>query len=90
MDLSSEGSIDLDWNQFLEFTLVDLEPLLADAGVSWATGAENIFPIMRNSGAIGALEVGVEPQTNAANDLPYVATFNKLSIQIDGQQFGFD
>jgi len=90
MNLSDEGQINLDWNQFLEFTLLDLEQLLAKAGVSWASGSANIFPTLRDNGAIGAVEVGVEPQINNAEDLPYVATFNKLGIVINGQQFGFE
>ncbi len=90
MDLSSEGEISLDWNHFLEFTLNNLQPMLSDAGVSWARDANNIFPALNQTGAIGAVEVGVEPQTNTPDDLPYSATFNKLSILVNGQQFGFE
>jgi len=89
MDLSIEGEIQIDWNQFLEFTLHSLEPLLAAEGVSWASGNNNVFPVIRNTGAIGGIEFGVEPQTNNPDDQPYVANINKLDIRINGQQFGF-
>ncbi len=89
MDLTDEGVIELDWNVFLDFTLNDLEGLLAADGVAWATGEGNIFPALRQTGAIGALEFGIEPQTNNDDDQPYIATINQLDIDINGQQYGF-
>lgn len=89
MDLTREGKISLDWNLFLDYTLNDLEGLLAEQDVPWATGSTNIFPALRSSGAVGALEIGIEPQTNNAQDQPYTATFNTLDVTINGQQFGF-
>ena len=49
----------------------------------------NPFPRMRApAGAIGGFEIGVEPQTNNATDLPYTATFNKFDLRIDGRTYG--
>lgn len=89
MDLTTEGEITLNWNDFLDFTLNDFEPLLQAASVSWVTGTDNPFPKMRaSSGAIGGLEFGVEPQTNIPADLPYTAVINKLDIVVDGISLG--
>lgn len=89
MDLTTEGEITLNWNDFIDFTLNDFEPLLQAANVSWVTGADNPFPKMRaGSGAIGGVEFGVEPQTNVPADLPYTATINKLDIVVDGVSLG--
>ena len=89
MDLSSEGEITLRWNNFLEYTLNTLGQQLHDAGVSWATGTNNLFTkISASGGAIGGIEFGIEPQINNPDDLPYVAVINKFDVRIDGQPFG--
>ena len=89
MDLSAEGEIILPWNDFLEYTLNDLQPKLQVANVSWASGANNLFSrISSSSGAIGGVELGVEPQINGFSDLPYAATINKFDVQVDGSEFG--
>jgi len=87
-NLSDEGLININWNLFLNYTLFNLESLLQSKGVSWAIGANNPFPKMRSSsGAISGLELGVEPQTNAPNNEPYVATIKQYDISIDGVIF---
>lgn len=89
LNLTEEGEIYLDWNLFLDYTLNELEPQLAEAGVEWALGEESIFKRMRSSyGAIGGLEFGVEPQTNNAADEPYIATVRKFEVFIKGTNFG--
>ncbi len=89
MDLSTEGLITLDWNAFLDFALSDVESMLQARGVDWATGDQNPFPAMRSaSGAISAVEFGVELQTNAAATLPYVATVNTYQVSMDGVEYG--
>ena len=89
MDLTEEGEFNLHWNDFLEYTLYELEQQLQDAGVSWAIGSENPFPKMRaSSGAIGGLELGIEPQTNNPDDLPYHIRLNKFDVRVNGRTLG--
>ena len=89
LNLTEEGEINLDWNEFLDYTLNSLEPRLAAAGVSWATAPNNIFPRMRAAtGAIGGIEFGIEPQTNGTTDEPYRATVRKFEVFIKGRNFG--
>ncbi len=89
MNLSSEGVVHLDWNAFLDFALFQVEPMLQANSVDWAIGDSNPFPAMRSaSGAISAVEFGVELQTNAAADLPYIATINQYDVTIDGIEHG--
>ena len=89
MDLSAEGEISLPWTDFLNYTMFDIEPLLAARNVSWATGSENPFPAMRaNGGAIGGVEFGVEPQVNNTADEPYSLTINKYIVTVDGTESG--
>lgn len=89
MDLSTEGEIRLNWNDFINYTLYEIEPLLQAANVTWVTGPENPFPKMRAAGgAIGGLEFGVEPQTNTLSDQPYIATINKYDVRVDGLALG--
>ena len=89
MDLSSEGEIHLPWNDFLNYTLNDLEGLFAQAGVSLSPGFANAFPAMSApTGAIGGIELGVEPQINNPNDDPYAVTFNKFDLIVNGKSLG--
>ena len=89
MNLTEEGEISLPWNEFLNYTMFDLEPYLAVANVAWVIGPENPFPAMRaTGGAIGGVEFGVEPQTNNASDQPYTLTVNKYLVNIDGSESG--
>ena len=91
MNLSTEGEITLPWNEFLEFTLADIQPLLQSASVPWATGENNIFERMSaDGGAIGGVEFGVEPQINNAADQPYIISINKFEVQIDGNSLGLE
>ena len=91
MDLSTEGKINLSWNDFLDFTLNDMETLLQNGGISWAFGANNPFPAMNASGgAIGGIEFGVEPQTNDPIDAPYSAILNIFEVKVDGAEFGLN
>ena len=88
-DLTTEGIITLDWNLFLEYTMVELEPLLLSQNVSWVIGAENPFPKINSaSGAIGGIELGIEPQTNNPTDQPYIASVNTFDVRVDGVQVG--
>jgi hypothetical protein len=85
MDLSSEGEITLRWNDFLEYTLFEVESQLQSIGVDWATGVENPFPGMRSSGgAISGVEFGVEPQTNTPSDVEYRLDVKKFLVNVDG------
>lgn len=87
-DLTTEGPLNLNWNQFLNYTLNNIEPLLQAKNVSWATGSNNPFPKMRASGgAISGLELGVEPQTNNPADAPYIATINQYDVLINDLEF---
>ncbi len=89
INLTEEGEINLDWNEFLQYSLYELEPQLANAGVSWAMGNESVFPRMRAAtGAIGGIEFGIEPQTNGTFDQPYRATVRKFEVYIRGSNFG--
>ena len=89
LNLTEEGEINLDWNEFLDYTLYSLEPMMADAGVVWASGVNNIFPRMRSAtSAIGGIEFGIEPQTNGIDDEPYRATVRKFEVFIRGKNFG--
>ena len=89
MNLTTEGEITLPWNEFLDFTLTDIQPLLQTAGVTWATGIDNIFQKMSSSGgAISGLEFGVEPQTNNPVDQPYTLLINEYNVKINGRQHG--
>ena len=89
LNLTEEGEIYLDWNEFLDYTLNSLEPQLAAAGVSWATAPNSVFPRMRAAtGAIGGIEFGIEPQTNGLSDEPYRATVRKFEVFIKGKNFG--
>lgn len=89
MDLTTEGEIQLDWNEFLQFTLTEIEPMLEQANVPWVIGDKNPFPTMRSRvGVIGGVEFGIEPQTNAPTNNPYIATINKLDIKVDGKHLG--
>ena len=65
MDLSAEGEFTLPWNDFLEYTMNDLQPQLQALNVPWAGGPNNLFTkISLPTGAIGGVEFGVEPQIN--------------------------
>ena len=89
MDLSAEGEFTLPWNDFLEYTMNDLQPQLQALNVPWAEGPNNLFiKISLPTGAIGGVEFGVEPQINGFADLPYSAVVNKFDVQIDGRGFG--
>ena len=89
MDLSAEGEINLPWNDFLEYTINNLQAQLQTANVVWASGTGNLFSrISSPFGAIGGIELGVEPQINGFGDLPYTATINKFDVQINGEEFG--
>ena len=89
MDLSREGQIILDWTEFLDFTLHSMEPMLMAANVEWVQGDASPFPKMRSAGgAIGGLEIGVEPQTNDHSDQAYRLRFNELSVTVDGVDVG--
>ena len=89
MDLSAEGEIVLPWNQFLDYTMNDVEAALQSAGVAWATGADNPFPKMiSSSGAIGGVEFGVEPQINNPPDQPYSAVVNNFEVLVNNTSFG--
>lgn len=89
MNLSEEGEFTLHWNDFLNYTLYQLEPQLKYAEVPWATGDDNPFPRMRASGgAISGFELGIEPQTNSPDDLPYTAVLNKFDLRINGRTLG--
>lgn len=89
LNLTEEGEIYLDWNEFLDYSLNSLEPQLAAAGVEWAQGEDSVFKRMRaSSGAIGSLEFGIEPQTNNPDDEPYRATVRKFEVYIRGKNFG--
>lgn len=89
MNLTEEGEITLPWNDFLEFTLNEVEDMLQNQLVSWAIGSENPFPRMSSpTGAIGGVELGVEPQINNSTDSPYSAVINKFEVTIDDREFG--
>ena len=89
MNLSAEGEFTLPWNDFLEYTINDLQPQLQALNVAWASGPNNLFSrISLPTGAIGGVEFGVEPQINGFLDLPYSAVVNKFDVQIDGRGFG--
>ena len=89
MNLTDEGEISLPWNEFLDYTLFDVETKLQNLGVAWVTGADNPFPAMRaNGGAIGGVEFGVEPQTNNPADEPYNLTINKFTVEVNGKTGG--
>ena len=89
MDLSAEGEFTLPWNDFLEYTMNDLQPQLQALNVPWAGGPNNLFTkISLPTGAIGGVEFGVEPQINGFSDLPYSAIVNKFDVQINGRGFG--
>lgn len=89
MDLTAEGEIELPWNEFIEFTLNEIQPLLESRGVPWSLGLNNVFDRMAApSGAIGGVEFGVEPQTNNDADEPYVLAINKFEVLINGKQRG--
>ena len=89
MNLTDEGEISLPWNEFLDYTLFDVETKLQNLGVAWVTGADNPFPAMRASGgAIGGVEFGVEPQTNNPADEPYNLTINKFTVEVNGKTGG--
>ena len=89
MNLSTEGEITLPWNDFLNYTMNNLQPQLQALNVDWASGPNNLFSrISLPTGAIGGIEFGVEPQINGFSDLPYSAIINKFDVQIDGKGFG--
>ena len=89
MNLSTEGEFTLPWNDFLEYTINELQPKLQTLSVAWASGPDNLFSkISQPTGAIGGVEFGVEPQINGLSDLPYSAIVNKFDIQINGRGFG--
>lgn len=91
MDLTTEGEITLPWNDFLDYTLNNVESQLANIGVAWASGPDNPFPKMNASGgAIGGIEFGVEPQTNDHNDLPYNIIVSKFEVLVDGIPLGLE
>ena len=85
MNLTVEGEITLPWNEFLNYTMFEIEQKLQALNVPWVTGSNNPFPSMRASGgAIGGVEFGVEPQVNNSNDQPYSLSINKFLVEIDG------
>ena len=89
LNLTEEGEINLDWNQFIDYTMHSLESQLAAKGVAWSIGSNSIFPKMRAAtGAIGGLEFGIEPQTNGVQDEAYRATVRKFEVFIRGKNFG--
>jgi len=89
MNLSVEGEITLPWNEFLNYTMNNMEMALQSAGVAWAIGNSNPFPKMSsNSGAIGGVEFGVEPQINNQADQPYRAIVNKFDVYVNGVAHG--
>ena len=103
MDLTSEGEVNLDWNEFLDYTLNSVEVPLQqinqteiaagvpeeDRTVAWMDINLNPFPKMNSSSAaIGGIEFGIEPQINEPKDLPYTAVINTFEIEIDGSSFG--
>ena len=89
MNLSAEGEFTLPWNEFLEYTMNELQPKLQAINVEWASGSGNLFSrISSPFGAIGGVELGVEPQINGFSDVPYTATINKFDVQINGKEFG--
>ena len=92
IDLSTEGQLTLPWNDFINFTLHNLEPMLQAAQFSnaaWATGPDNPFPKMSApGGAISGVEFGVEPQINDSADQAYSAIIRKLDINVNGRNLG--
>jgi len=92
MDLSTEGELTLPWNEFLNYTLNELETQLALIQVDWVIDETlNPFPRMSAAGgAIGGIEFGIEPQINIPSDEPYIATINKFEVEIDGNTIGLN
>ena len=89
MDLSTEGEITLPWNDFIDYTMFEIESQLQALNVQWALGESSPFPAMRaGGGAIGGLEFGVEPQTNNASDEPYSLLINKYVVAVNGIEHG--
>ena len=87
MDLTTEGEIELPWNEFLDYTLTEVQPLLQALSVSWALDS-TFKRISASGGAIGGVEFGVEPQTNNGSDQPYIIDINKFSVTVDGRHYG--
>ena len=88
-DLSSEGLITLNWNDFIDYVRFELEDKLAAIEVPWVLGTENPFPAMfSDAGAIGGLELGVEPQINEPNDLPYAMEIHTFDVVVDDIALG--
>ena len=89
MNLTDEGEISLPWNDFLNYTLFEVESRLQNLNVAWVIGGDNPFPAMRaNGGAIGGVEFGVEPQTNNPDDQSYTLQVNKFLVEVNDVESG--
>lgn len=89
MDLTTEGEISLNWNDFIQFTMSELQPLLQTEGVDWAQSNSNTFSRINSPySAINGVEFGVEPQTNAPSDQPYTVVINKLEFIVNDKPLG--
>jgi len=88
-DLTTEGLITLNWNEFIDYTRIELEDQLASIEVPWVLGAENPFPRMfSTAGAIGGLELGVEPQINEPTDQPYAMEIDTFDVIVGDMSLG--
>ena len=58
MNLSVEGEFTLPWNDFLEYTINDLQPKLQALNVAWASGPDNLFAkIALPTGALSLIHI---------------------------------
>ena len=88
-DLSNEGEITLRWNEFIDYLRLELEEQLVALNVPWVLGGDNPFPKMfSDAGAIGGLELGVEPQINNPDDLPYTLEIKKFDVVVNNFSLG--
>jgi hypothetical protein len=88
-NLTEEGEITLNWNEFVNFTTTELESLFQQKNINWTASDRTFFESVRaHSTAISGIEFGVEPQTNNAEDLPYELLIKNLSIKVNGKEFG--
>ena len=81
--------------QLQQLNQIEIVLALADPDfertLTWMDTGLNPFPIMSSSaGAIGGVELGVEPQINAPSDDPYSATINKFEVSINGNIYGLN
>lgn len=95
-NLSSEGTIEIDWANLLGFSMNNLENVLvASSSVggneAWYLPTHPEYPFSKmkvlNGCAISGVEFGVEPYLNSTDDSVYSLTLHNLELDVSSAPF---